>query len=73
MYLAWYDADRKKPLVQKIADARARYVQKFNAEPVVVLVNPEDACAVDGLEVRALPHIGRHCFWVGKDDEGDGR
>ena len=68
MYLAWFDADRKKPTLQKIAEAHQRYVAKFGRQPLVCLVNPEDA--VDGavVEVRPLKHIGRNCFWIGSDD-----
>ena len=80
MYLAWFDAtptnsaearpgvkERKSP-EQKIGEARARYVQKFGEEPRVCMVNPADVCQVEGIEVRPLNYIGRHCFWIGKDD-----
>lgn len=70
-FLAWYDPtpDKKKPTAQKIEDACARYIQKFGTQPIVCLVNPEDACHVEGIEIRPLAHIGRNCFWVGRDDE----
>ena len=73
MYLAWYDADRKKPTVQKIAEAHQRYVAKFGRQPLICLVNPEDA--VDGavVEVRPLNHIGRNCFGIGSDDVDEQR
>ncbi len=45
MYLAWFDADRKKPVATKIAEAHERYVAKFGRQPLVCLVNPEDASA----------------------------
>lgn len=68
MYLAWFDADRKKPIAQKIAEAHARYVAKFGQQPQICLVNPEDAVADSPIELRPLTHIGRHCFWIGADD-----
>ena len=74
-YLAWYDAGRAKAPAQKIADAAARYREKFGAEPTVCLLSA--AVAVDpaalvvlgleGLALRPLPHIGAHCYWVGRD------
>lgn len=68
MYLAWFDADRKKPTVQKIAEAHERYVAKFGRQPIVCLVNPEDAVEGAVVEIRPLKHIGRNCFWIGSDD-----
>lgn len=73
MYLAWYDADRKKPTEQKIAEAHQRYVAKFGRQPLVCLVNPEDAVAGAVVEVRPLSHIGRNCFWIGSDDADEQR
>ena len=73
MYLAWFDADRKKPTGQKIAEARERYLAKFGHEPAVCLVNPADAVESGSIEVRPLQHIGRHWFWIGFDDADDRR
>ena len=71
MYLAWFDADRKKPVGTKIAEAHERYVAKFGRQPLVCLVNPEDAIADAGIELRPLSSIGRNCFWIGADDAAD--
>lgn len=68
MYLAWFDADRKKPTVQKIAEAHERYLAKFGRQPLVCLVNPEDAVEGAVVELRPLRHIGRNCFWIGADE-----
>lgn len=70
MFLAWFDADKKKPATKKIEEARARYVEKFGEEPIVCLVNDADTCESALVEVRADRHIGRGCFWIGKDDTG---
>ena len=69
MYLAWFDADRKKPVATKIAEAHERYVAKFGRQPLVCLVNPEDASAEAAIELRPLQSIGRNCFWIGTDDD----
>lgn len=68
MYLAWFDADRKKPVATKIAEAHERYVAKFGRQPLVCLVNPEDASAEATIELRPLQSIGRNCFWIGTDE-----
>lgn len=70
MYLAWFDATdpRKKPPATKIAEGCARYRQKFGREPEVCLCNPADATAVEGLEVRPVARVGKHCFWIGRDE-----
>ena len=67
-YLAWFDADRKKPAYRKVEQAAERYERKFGSEPTVCLVNPADDCFVPGISVRPAAHIARHCFWVGRDD-----
>jgi len=61
MFLAWFDADRKKPIAQKIAEARERYVAKFGRQPLVCLVNPEDAITDAPIALRPLNNIGRNC------------
>ncbi|HEY8600397.1 MAG TPA: hypothetical protein VIL85_18315 [Thermomicrobiales bacterium] len=71
MYLAWFDADRKKPVATKIAEAHERYVAKFGRQPLVCLVNPEDASAEAAIELRPLQSIGRNCFWIGTDDDSE--
>lgn len=71
MYLAWFDADRKKPVATKIAEAHERYVAKFGRQPLVCLVNPEDASAEAAIELRPLQSIGRNCFWIGTDDDAE--
>ena len=71
MYLAWFDADRKKSVSEKIAEARERYIAKFGSEPAVCLVNPTDATAESAVELRPVTYIGRNCFWIGVEDGED--
>lgn len=68
MYLAWFDANPKKPTAQKIAEAHQRYVEKFGRKPRVCLVNPNDVIDESAVELRPLTHISRNCFWIGVDD-----
>ncbi len=68
MYLAWFDADRKKTTTQKIAEAHQRYVAKFGRQPLVCLVHPEDMVEGEAIEIRPLNYIGRNCFWIGADE-----
>jgi len=68
MYLAWFDANPKKPIAQKIDEARERYIEKFGHQPRVCLVNPGDMVPESAVELRPLAHIGRHSFWIGTDD-----
>jgi hypothetical protein len=68
MYLAWFDANPKKPTAQKIAEAHERYVEKFGRKPRVCLVNPGDVVPESPVELRPLTYIGRHCFWIGVDE-----
>lgn len=71
MFLAWFDADRKKPIAQKIAEAHERYVAKFGRQPLVCLVNPEDAITDSPIALRPLSNIGRNCFWIGMDESDE--
>jgi hypothetical protein len=71
MYLAWFDADRKKPIAQKIVEAHERYVAKFGRQPRVCLVNPEDVIADSPITLRPLNNIGRNCFWIGMDESDE--
>ena len=43
MFLGWYDPDRKKPARAKLADAIARYEEKFGRTPLFCLTSPQDA------------------------------
>lgn len=77
MYLGWYDADRRTTVERKITDAIARYVEKFGADPEVVLVGPHDVAearaAITAVIVREVGFIPRSTFYVGVDDELESR
>lgn len=68
IYTGWTDPDKKKLPAQKINDAAARYRKRWNEEPLVALVNPADACEVEGIEVRIVNHVAPNVFFVGRDE-----
>ena len=75
MYLAWYDASKKLSNYEKIHNAFARYVDKFDgAEPTELLVNSE----LDQLDQEWFPgqmdvyyrdDIPANCFWIGTPED----
>lgn len=68
MFLMWYDDNPKKPTQQKIAEAVARYQERFQSAPNTVLTNEAERIAVDGMVVRSAGYIRRSNFWVGWED-----
>jgi hypothetical protein len=66
LFLEWFD-DSKKPVPQRLAEARAAYAARFNAAPTLILVNAADAGAVlHGCEVRADRRVRKDCYQVGQ-------
>ena len=74
MFLGWYDPDKKYPTWAKLADALARYEEKFGAPAATCLTSVADAqeLAADpkapALPVRGVTFIPRHTFYVGIED-----
>jgi hypothetical protein len=74
MYLGWYDPDKKKTAAVKLAEAAARYREKWGRQPAVALVNAQDAVTLPGserIEVRVVGHVAPNTFFVGEDDTPD--
>jgi hypothetical protein len=75
MYLGWYDPDKKKAARDKLAEAIERYVEKFGSAPETCLTNDAEAAELAAdkrapkLPVRGVPHVPRHTFYIGVDDE----
>lgn len=69
--LLWFDNDSKRSLEDKIAQAVARYVQKFGHEPNTCCVNPQMIGEGEGarlsIQVRVVSvhNVLPHHFWVG--------
>lgn len=68
MYLGWFDDTPKKSTPDKIADAIAAYVDRFQTAPNVVIVNEVDLVDVDGVTVRSEHYMVRNNFWVGWEE-----
>lgn len=71
-FLAWFDPDKKIPIVDKLADGIARFRTKFGAAPTVVLCNIVDAeelrAADVALDVRDVLFLGtRGTFYIGRE------
>jgi hypothetical protein len=79
MFLGWYDPDRKKPARAKLADAVARYEEKFGRTPLFCLTSPQDAAELaepsrkfpgePPVSIQARGYIARWTFYIG--EEGD--
>lgn len=69
LYLVWYDADSRRTIGEKIADARAAYTRRLSAAPNLVLVNVADVTTLPDIEVRSERTVQPHHFWVGRTDE----
>ena len=76
MFLSWFDPDRKKLPRAKLADAIARYEQKFGSTPKFCLTSVQDAADLAApsrkypdLPVQVLPrtYVARYTLYVGED------
>jgi hypothetical protein len=77
MFLGWYDPDRKKHPREKLADAIARYEEKFGRKPRFCLTSPQDAADLAApsrkfpekppVTVQARGYIARWTFYIGED------
>lgn len=71
MFLGWYDPDTKKDVKKKLADAKARYTEKFGREPKFCLTSPVDAAALGaechGMQVHARAYIATFTFYIGEN------
>ena len=71
MFLGWYDPDRKRPAREKLADALARYEEKFRRTAAACLTSVADAAelAADtqapAVPIKGVNYIPRHTFYVG--------
>jgi hypothetical protein len=75
MYLGWHDPDRKKPVRKKLADAIARYEEKFGRSPLVCLTSPQDAAELaepsrkfpdePPVSVQGRSYIARYTLYLG--------
>lgn len=69
LYLVWYDADIRRPAVERMQDALAAYSRRFSAAPNLVLVSTSETVELLGVEVRNVRTVQPHHFWVGHNEE----
>ena len=72
--LLWRDADPKRALNEKVAQAADRYRAKYGRKPNLCYVNPMQLAGSEPAEyggVRLVPsrHVTKHYFWIGVEDE----
>jgi hypothetical protein len=71
LYFVWYDDSPKKPIADKIQEAIAAYVARFEARPALVLVNLADYTEMTEVMVRSERTVQPNTFWVGREDGAD--
>lgn len=75
MYLAWYDNSKKLTVQEKIENAYARYVEKFDSRPAEVLLNPADLQRTTqegndlSIPLHPLDYISPNTFWIGTPED----
>lgn len=74
MFLGWYDPDKKYPTRLKLAEALARYEEKFGEPAEACLTNAVDAAELANdpqaakVPVRGVDYIPRYTYYVGVED-----
>lgn len=71
MFFVWYDDTPKKPVVDKIQEGIAVYVQRFKTRPTLVLVNAIDLMEMPEVMVRCDRTVQPNTFWLGREEGGD--
>lgn len=64
-YFGWFDDNPKKTTAQKIDEAIAAYIARYQVSPTIVLVNEAERVEVKGMDVRSESYIRKSNFWVG--------
>lgn len=68
VFFVWYDDTPKKPVVDKIQEAIAAYMERFKIRPDLVLVNAIDHTEMAEVLVRSERTVQPNTFWVGRED-----
>jgi hypothetical protein len=69
LFFVWYDDTPKKPVVDKIKEAIAAYVARFEIRPSLVLVNAVDHVKMVEVLVPAARTVQPNTFWIAHGDE----
>ena len=68
LFFVWYDDSPKKPVVERIQEAIAAYVERFKTRPSLVLVNAVDYMLMAEVTVRSEHTVRPNTFWLGRED-----
>lgn len=71
LYFVWYDDTPKKLVVDKLQEAIAAYVARFQMRPSLVLVNAVDHLEMADVLVRAERTVQPNTFWVAHEEAAD--
>ena len=74
--LLWYDADPKRALNEKIAQAADRYRHKFGRKPNLCYINPlmlpgSEPSEYDGVRLVPSRAVLKHHFWIGVEESAE--
>jgi hypothetical protein len=70
--LLWFDADPKRTLTEKVAQAADRYHYKFGRRPNLCYVNPvtvgDGPRECYGVRLVPSPSVLKNHFWIGVEE-----
>ena len=70
-YFVWFDDNPKKLASDKLQEAIAAYMVRFNTSPNLVLVNAIDKLDQAEVVVRYERTVQPNSFWLGYEDHLD--
>jgi hypothetical protein len=68
-FFVWYDDTPKKLVSEKLQEAIAAYVLRFQARPSLVLVNAADNLELANVTVRCERTVQPNTFWLSHEDQ----
>ena len=66
--ILWYDANAKLSAQAKLAQAAARFAERFRRPANCCHVHPSELFVDPTIEVIADPSVPPHHLWVGRDE-----
>jgi hypothetical protein len=74
--LLWFDADPKRALNEKIAQAADRYRHKFGRKPNLCYINPmmlpgSEPAECNGVRLVPSRSVLKHHFWIGIEEAAE--